>query len=320
MSIKNPYNIITIKPISGIVSKEIKELEEETLNNLRNSKASNTLRAYKADYKDFSLFCSKNNFQSMPTQPKIMALYLTHLSKTSKYSTLKRRLASISVLHKMKGYYIDTKHPIIIENLMGIKRTNGSNQKSKKSLLISDLKLLIKAIDQSKEKDIRKVRDKALVLIGFSGGFRRSELVDIEYEDIEFVTEGVKIFVKRSKTDQSGEGMTKAIPYFGNENFCPVKALHKWIEETDLKDGKIFDISDKSVALVIKKYAGYAGLDAHRYAGHSLRSGFATSTAESGAEERNIMAMTGHKTTQMVRRYIKEANLFKNNALNKLNI
>ena len=173
MSIKNPYNIITIKPISGIVSKEIKELEEETLNNLRNSKASNTLRAYNADYKDFSLFCSKNNFQSMPTQPKIMALYLTHLSKTSKYSTLKRRLASISVLHKMKGHYIDTKHPIIIENLMGIKRTNGSNQKGKKPLLISDLKLLIKAIDQSKEKDSRKIRDKALLLIGFSGGFRR---------------------------------------------------------------------------------------------------------------------------------------------------
>ena len=119
----------------------------------------------------------------MPTQPKILALYLTHLSSYSKYSTLKRRLASISILHKTKGHYIDTKHPIIMENLMGIKRTNGSNQKSKKPLLISDLKVLIEAIHQSKEKDLRKNRDKALVLIGFSGGFRRSELVDIEYED-----------------------------------------------------------------------------------------------------------------------------------------
>ena len=203
---------------------------------------------------------------------------------------------------------------------MGIKRRNGSNQKSKKPLIINDLKLLIKAIHQSNEKDKRKIRDKSLILIGFSGGFRRSELVDIEYEDIEFVKEGVKIFVKRSKTDQSGEGMTKAIPYFENENFCPVKALKKWIEEADLKEGKIFNISDRSVALIIKKYANYAGLEAHRYAGHSLRSGFATSTAESGAEERNIMAMTGHKSTEMVRRYIKEANLFKNNALNKIKI
>ena len=299
---------------------DIKSLELETIKNLSNSKSTNTLRAYQSDYNDFSLFCSKNGFQTMPTEPKILALYITHLASYSKYSTLKRRLASISIIHKTKGNYIDTKHPIIVENLMGIKRTNGSNQKGKKPLLINDLKLLIKAIDESKEKNIRKIRDKALVLIGFSGGFRRSELVDIEYEDIEFVEEGVKIFVKRSKTDQSGEGMTKAIPYFDNINFCPVKALNKWVVEAELKEGKIFNISDKNVALIIKKYANHAGLDAHRYAGHSLRSGFATSTAESGAEERNIMAMTGHKSTEMVRRYIREANLFKNNALNKIKI
>ena len=299
---------------------DIKNLELKTIKNLRNSKSANTLRAYQSDYNDFSLFCSKNGFQAMPTQPKILALYLTHLSSYSKYSTLKRRLASISILHKTKGHYIDTKHPIIMENLMGIKRVNGSNQKGKKPLLINDLKVLIEAIHQSKEKDFRKTRDKALVLIGFSGGFRRSELVDVEYEDIEFVSEGVKIFVKRSKTDQSGEGMTKAIPYFDNINFCPVKSLKNWIEVSELKKGKVFNISDKSVALIIKKYANYAGLDGHRYAGHSLRSGFATSTAESGAEERSIMAMTGHKSTEMVRRYIKEANLFKNNALNKIKI
>jgi site-specific recombinase XerD len=310
MVIGNMNNIIT----------NIKSLELETLKNLKNSKSLNTIRAYQSDFNDFSLFCSKNGFQSMPTQPKILALYLTDLSSKSKYSTLKRRLASISILHKIKGHYIDTKHPIIIENLMGIKRVKGSNQKSKKPLLINDLKAVIKAIDQSKEKDKRKIRDKALLLTGFSGGFRRSELVDIEYEDIEFVSEGVKIFVKRSKTDQSGEGMTKAIPYFDNENFCPVKALKKWTEIIDFKNGKIFNISDKSVALIIKKYAYHAGLDSHKYAGHSLRSGFATSTAESGVEERSIMAMTGHKSTEMVRRYIKEANLFKNNALNKIKI
>ena len=115
--------------------------------------------------------------------------------------------------------------------------------------------------------------------------------------------------------------MTKAIPYFDNEKFCPVKSLKNWIEVSDLKEGKIFNISDKSVALIIKKYANYAGLDMPiDMQGHSLRSGFATSTAESGAEERNIMAMTGHKSTEMVRRYIKEANLFKNNALSKIKI
>ena len=299
---------------------DIKSLELETLKNLKNSKASNTLRAYKSDYKDFGAFCLRNGFKSMPTEPKVLSLYLTHLSATSKFSTLKRRIASISVIHKMKGHYLDTKHPIIMENLLGIKRIKGSNQKAKKPILINELKLIINSIEKQNKEEKRKIRDKAIILIGFSGGFRRSELVNINYDDIEFVTEGVKIFIKRSKTDQSGEGMTKAIPYFDNKFFCPVTYLKKWIDVSEIKNGKIFDISDKSVSLIIKKYASLSGLEASKYGGHSLRSGFATSAAESGAEERNIMAMTGHKTTQMVRRYIQEANLFKNNALNKIKI
>jgi len=295
---------------------DVKSLEIETLKNLKNSKANNTLRAYQSDFRDFTAFCSKNGFSSMPTQPKILALYITHLSKSSKFSTLKRRIASISVIHKLKGHYLDTKHPIIMENLHGIKRTLGSRQKAKKPILINDLKLIINVIDKE------KIRDKALILVGFAGGFRRSELVNIYYEDVEFVPEGVKILIKRSKTDQSGEGAIKAIPYFDNQEFCPVIALKNYIHNkfTDNFERRIFEISDKSVALIIKRYADKAGLDSSRYAGHSLRSGFATSAAEFGAEERNIMAMTGHKTTQMVRRYIHEANLFKNNALNKIKI
>ena len=295
---------------------DLKNLEIETLKNLKNSKANNTLRAYKSDFKDFSAFCAKNGLSSIPTQPKIIAIYITNLSKTSKFSTLKRRLASINVVHKLKGHYVDVKHPLIIENLLGIKRVIGSNQKAKKPLLINDLKLIINAIDKE------KVRDKALLLLGFAGGFRRSELVNILHEDIEFVPEGLKILIKRSKTDQSGEGIIKAIPYFENNEFCPVLTLKDYIDKKISKndEDKIFKISDKSVALIIKKYAQKAGLDPSRYAGHSLRSGFATTAAEFGAEERNIMTMTGHKTTQMVRRYIQDANLFKNNALNKIKI
>ena len=299
---------------------DIKSLELETLKNLKNSKSHNTLRAYESDYKDFSVFCLKNNFSSMPADPKIISLYLTHLSQTSKFSTLKRRIASISVIHKLKDHYIDTKHPVIRENLLGIKRLKGSYQKAKKPILINDLKQIIDVIQTLKIREIRKVRDKALILIGFAGGFRRSELVALENDDIEFVREGVKIFVKRSKTDQSGEGMTKAIPSFDSTLYCPVLHLQDWMAKGKSENKKIFPISDKSVALIIKKYANLAGLDGNKYAGHSLRSGFATSTAEAGAEERNIMSMTGHKTTQMVRRYIQEANLFKNNALNKIKI
>ena len=298
---------------------DIKSLEIETLKNLKSSKALNTLRAYKADYKDFASFCIKNGFKPMPSEPKIISLYLTYLSKSSKFSTLKRRLASLSVIHKLSGHYIDIKHPMITENLMGIKRIKGSYQKAKKPILINDLKLIVDVIDKDKNEENR-FKNKALMLVGFSGGFRRSELVAIDYEDLDFVPEGVKIFVKRSKTDQSGEGMTKGIPYFSNPNYCPVISLKNWLEKSEIKSSKIFDMSDKSVALTIKKYTALAGLDSNKYSGHSLRSGFATSAAELGVEERSIMAMTGHKTTQMVRRYIQEANLFKNNALNKIKI
>ena len=304
--------------MSNIVT-NVKNLELETIKNLKNSKAHNTLRAYQADFNDFTNFCNTNGFSSLPTDPKIVALYLTHLSSFSKFSTLKRRLASIKVIHKLKGHYIDTKHPVISENLMGIKRKLGVKQLSKKPILISDLKLIVQAIIDDKN-EYKKIQNKALILIGFAGGFRRSELVSIEREDIDFVNEGVKINIRKSKTDQTGIGMTKAIPYFDNKIFCPVISLNEWINYANISNGKIFNISDKSVALIIKKYALIAGLDNTKYAGHSLRSGFATSTAETGADERSIMAMTGHKTTQMVRRYIQEANLFKNNALNKIKI
>ena len=299
---------------------DIKKLQSETIDNLKFSKASNTIRAYRADIADFIRFCNSHNLNFLPADPNIVSLYLTYLSKNSKFSTLKRRLASISMYHKSKGHYLDTKHPIISENLLGIKRIKGSIQIGKKPLLINDLKLIIQAINADNISEFNKLKNKALLLVGFAGGFRRSELVALLNEDIDFVEEGVKILIRRSKTDQSGEGFVKGIPYFTNQEYCPVLNLKKYLKELKINSGRVFEICDKSVALKIKKYAKLAGLDYAKYAGHSLRSGFATSTAEVGAEERNIMAMTGHKSTQMVRRYIKEANLFTNNALNKIKI
>ena len=311
---------------------DLKSLHEATLNNLKSSKANNTLRAYKSDFKDFGAFCAKHGLNSLPTKPKIVSLYLTHLSKNSKISTLRRILVSISMVHKLKGHYLDTKHPIIVENLMGIRRVKGSIQKGKKPILINHLKLVINAINEKKIEENKKLRDKSIILIGFSGGFRRSELISIDYEDLEFVPEGLKISIRRSKTDQFGEGMIKGIPYFSNEIYCPIVNLKKWLDISKIKSGPIFRrfskgssltnarLSDQSVVLLMKEYLNLAGIENKNYAGHSLRSGFATVAAEAGADERSIMAMTGHKTTQMVRRYIKEANLFKNNALNKVKL
>ena len=310
----------------------IKKLHEDTLNNLKLSKANNTLKAYKSDFKDFGAFCAKHGFNSMPTEPKVVSLYLTYLSNNSKISTLRRRLVSIGVVHKLRGHYLDTKHPVIIENLMGIKRKKGTMQIGKKPLLINYLKQIINVIDEQKIEKIKKLRNRTLILVGFGGGFRRTELISIDYDDLEFVEEGVKITLRKSKTDQIGEGHVKGLPYFANEKYCPVESLKKWINLSQIKTGPIFRrfakgsiltghrLTDQSVALIIKYYLKFAGIENHNFSGHSLRSGFATTAAEFGADERSIMAMTGHKTTQMVRRYIREANIFKNNALNKIKI
>ncbi len=312
---------------------DIKALQEETLINLQNSKASNTVRAYKSDFSDFGVFCAQNGFKSLPSEPKVVSLYLTHLStKDAKMSTLKRRLVSIGVIHKLKGHYLDTKHPAIIENIMGIKRRKGSFQKAKKPILINSLKKIINAIDQQKKEEIKKLRDRSIILIGFSGGFRRNEIVSLDYDDLDFVPEGLKLSIRRSKTDQFGEGFMKALPYFDSSQYCPVVSLKKLLDLSKIKSGPVFRrfvkgsklsekrLTNQTVALLIKEYLNLAGIDSKNFSGHSLRSGFATSAAESGVEERSIMSMTGHKSSEMVRRYIKEANLFKNNALNKIKI
>ena len=334
MTIKNSFSVIKIEPNSkSEINLDIKKLQEETILNLQSSKADNTVRAYKSDFKDFGLFCAQNGFKSLPTEAKIVSLYLTHLStKNIKMSTLKRRLVSIGVIHKLKGHYLDTKHPSIIENIMGIKRRKGSKQNGKKPLLINNLKEIINVIDNIKIEKIKKLRDRSIILIGFSGGFRRNEIVSLDYDDLDFVEEGLKITLKRSKTDQFGESTVKGLPYFDNSEYCPVVSVRKWIEISKINSGPLFRrfikgsklsdnrLSDQTVALLIKDYLKKAGIESKNYSGHSLRSGFATSAAEAGAEERSIMAMTGHKSTEMVRRYIKEANLFKNNALNKIKI
>jgi site-specific recombinase XerD len=315
------------------ISNELKALQDQTLENLKNSKSKNTVRAYKSDFKDFEFFCAKLNMKSLPSDPKVVSLYLTNLSQLSfKTSTIRRRLVSIATVHKHRGFYIDIKNPIITENFLGIKRKIGVYQKGKKPLLYNNIKEIIDVMDINIVNELQLHRDRSILLLGFSGGFRRSEIVSVDYEDLEFVEEGLKITIKRSKTDQLGAGLVKGIPFSHSEKYCPVKSLKKYLEKSKITKGPVFRsllkgslasenrLTDQSIAIVVKKYLELVGLNKNQYSGHSLRSGFATSTAAAGADERSIMTMTGHKSTEMVRRYIKEANLFKNNALNKLNI
>jgi len=300
---------------------QINDLEKQINENLNFSKSKNTLRAYRSDFIDFNNFCKKYNFQSMPSNPKVIGLYLTNLSNKNKYSTLKRRLNSINVIHKLKGFHIDTRHPLIRENLIGIKRKIGINQKGKKPLLYNNLIKIINFINNKiVNNNLLLIRDKAILLLGFSGGFRRSEIANLNHDDLEFVREGLKININFSKNDQFGQGYIKGIPKFENHDICPVMACKNWLNVRDKSKIKLFYCSDKTISLIVKKYTSLIELDPRLYSGHSLRSGFATSTANMGADERSIMQMTGHKSTEMVRRYIKDANIFNNNALNKLKI
>ena len=309
-----------------------KNLEAQTIDNIKNSKSFNTNRAYKADYNNFVNFCKINGYEHLKPEIKTVSVYLTHLANNKyKFSSIRRKLVSLSLAFKLSGNYIDVKHPVIDENIKSIKRKLGNFQRGKRPILLEDLNKIASVIDKNKSS-LRKIRDKTIVLLGFSGGFRRSEIVSLDYEDIEFVNEGVKVILKNSKTDQYGEGFLKGIPYFYNQNICPVISLSKWLSLSGIRKGSLFRkisksnkllenrLTDQTVALKIKEYTKLAGFSNENFSGHSLRAGFATVAASLGADERNIMNMTGHKSTNMVRRYIREVNLFQNNALNKIKI
>lgn len=307
-----------------------RNLEAQTIENIKNSKSLNTNRAYKSDYNHFIDFCKKNGLEYLKPDVKTISIYLTDLSnKKYKYSTIRRRLVSISIANKLSGNYINTKHPAIDENLKSIRRKLGNYQRGKTPILLEELNKIINAIERN-ESNIRKIRDKSIILLGFAGGFRRSEIVSLDLEDVEFVKEGIKVLLRKSKTDQFSDGFLKGIPYLKNKNLCAAKSLIEWIDISGIEKGPLFRkisksekllanrLTGQSVALIIKKYTKIARINNINFSGHSLRSGFATVVASLGADERSIMSMTGHKSTTMVRRYIRESNLFNNNALNKL--
>ncbi len=286
----------------------------------RQAKAENTRRAYRADCNDFADWCQANGLDSLPASSSTIALYLTARAETHKPATLRRRLTAITQAHKAKGHGLDTRAAVVREVWAGIKRVNGTAPSSKAPVLPGDIRSMVAALPDS----LKGARDRALLLVGFAGAFRRSELVALDVEDIADVDEGLVVTIRRSKTDQEGEGRKVGISYGGAPSTCPVRSLRTWLGQAGIADGPLFRpmtkggrmldqrLSDKAVALVVKRTAEAIGLDPARYAGHSLRAGLATAAA--GASERSIMAQTGHRSLAMVRRYIREGSLFRDNA------
>lgn len=309
------------------LSPDLATLVDKVRHYVETSKAPNTRKAFKADWTAFSQWCEDKDLSPLPAVPQVIATYIADLAQTHKVATIKRRLSTISQAHKAAAVENPIYSSLVKATMDGITKEQGKAPAQKRAARRDDIKAMIETLPDG----LLGLRDKALLLVGFAGGFRRSELVGLNVEDIEIRAEGMAINVRHSKTDQLGLGEKVGISN-GRNGLCPVNALRRWLEDSGIASGPIFRyvdkgghihdsrLTDRVVSMVIKRAAERAGLDPAEYAGHSLRAGLATEAAANGAREMDIMRQTRHKSEQMVRRYVREANIFKNNVSDLLGL
>jgi integrase len=281
-----------------------------------NSISDNTRRAYQSDLAHFAAWGGR-----LPAEPAAVASYLAAHAETLSVATLVRRMATISKAHEARGVPNPARSEIVRAALRGVKRTRGIAQREAKPLLKEDLFRVLDAMGDG----VKAARDGALLLTGFAGGFRRSELVGLDCADIERVRQGMIITLRRSKVDQMGEGRKVGIP-FGRTRHCPVLALDRWLTISAIETGAVFRpvdrhgriaagrLSGEAVSLVVKERVSRTGMDPTGYSGHSLRAGFASSAAEAGVSSLKIRAQTGHASDAMLARYVRDGELFLGNA------
>jgi site-specific recombinase XerD len=285
------------------------------------ARSANTLRAYESDLRAFCSWCKARGLSCLPATAETVSLYVADVAESMKPATLQRRLAAIAVAHKANGYNPSpTSHEVVRSVLSGVRRSLGGAVSQKRALAVEDLRAMLALIG---DEAVIDVRDRALLLVGFAAALRRSELVALNVADITFEKNGAQLFLRHSKTDQDNNGATIAVPYGSDHNTCPVRALQAWIAVVG--DGPLFRsidrhgniggrLSDHSVALVVKVRAAHAGIDPAAVAGHSLRSGFATSAARAGKSEASIMRQTRHRSLTVARRYIRQGSQWTDHA------
>lgn len=261
---------------------------------------------------------------SVPATPESIASYLAAHAKYLSFATLSRRVVAIGKAHMAKGLKSPAHSELVKATLHGIRRINGKAQRRVKPALLRDVQCMVDGLQGTKG-----LRDKALLLIGFAGAFRRSELVSIQIDDLDFVDEGLVIHLRRGKTDQVGKGRDIAIPFVRGK-YCPVKAINAWLNFSGIVEGALFrrvsrygqvlehGLSGPSVALIVKQHAESSGLDASQFSGHSLRAGFVTSAAKSGVSSIKICQQTGHQSEEVMRRYFRDSHLFTDNPLGRM--
>jgi site-specific recombinase XerD len=304
------------------LSTEILNLQKEAKIHLENSKSKNTKMAYRTDWKQFTEWCKNNGLNNLPADPETVVYYITYLGKTLKASSIKRKMTAISQRHETAGYQSPTKTPLMKGVWEGLQRSIGIKEEGKDALWLEDLRKVIEAIPKDK---LIGIRNRALLVVGWAGALRRSEIVNLNVEHIKKTKEGIVLNLVRSKTDQKGEGQVVALPYGSNPNTCPVRLLEAWLAASGISEGALFRRIDRhgnilgrltpqSIRLIVKKCCGKVGLDPDKYGAHSLRSGFCSTAAKVGKAEHQIMKQTRHKRSDSLQRYIKKANLFDDNA------
>jgi len=283
------------------------------------AKAENTRRAYASDWQHFCDWCQQRALSPLPAKPETVAEYLAQLASTGK------RASTIASAHRAAGHRSPTESELVRVTLQGIRRSLGTAPAQKAPLRVDDLRTYVLQLGDS----LQAKRDKALLLLGYAGAFRRSELVALNLEDLHFTSQGVRITIRRSKTDQEAQGMVKAIPYGKNRATCPVRALQEWLTGARITSGAVFRridrwghvgnrISDQTVALVVKRACKELGLPQALFGAHSLRAGLVTDAYAHDVPEAVIQQQSGHKSVPVLRRYRREADLFKSNVLNAL--
>jgi len=292
-----------------------------------NALAPATRRAYAVDWADFETWCRAHRLVALPARPATVGLFLTARAPALKLATLKRRLAAIVTRHRLIGGHLDCRHPAIRDVLAGIRRWRGADSSSKQALSPRELRALLRVAPMG----LRGARDRALLLIGFAGALRRSEIVALDRDALQVSRRGVALTIRRSKADPLGTGYIIGIPRGRNPGTCPVRALTGWLAAAAIRRGPVFRgidrhgrmlgrLSDKGVARVVKRCAAAAGLDAADFSGHSLRSGFATSAAAAGADLAAIMNQTRHRSAQTARGYVQRGAIFRNRAVRALRL
>lgn len=306
----------------------LQETADRAREYVRQSKAANTRRAYRADWEHFTSWCMSHGCTALPAAPETVALYLSDLAETHKPATLQRRLSAISQAHQVAGLETPTKHEGVRSVWAGIRRVKGVAQDGAAPVLVEDLQRIVVLLPDG----LRGERDRALLLLGFATSFRRSELVALDVEDLEWKRDGLAVLLRRSKTDQDGEGRKVGVPYGQHKGTCPCRAVKRWLAASGIADGALFRgitrhgkllpdrLSDLGVSRVVKRAVEAAGLDPEHYSGHSLRAGFVTSAAGAGVDEASIMKQTGHRSSRVLRKYVREANLFRNNAAGRVGL